>query len=227
MSRILLPQRGILHDRLHEDWVIPLILRGDAAAAKVVVARISSIVNNQRAMAAVAASSTAMAAVTASSTAMAAVAASSTAMAAVVASSMAMAAVVASSTAMAAVFGTSISPNYMAREKVWDSEIATDAVLGDGRAWLVANVQTESSQSVLARAWWNYSGSRKALVLQARVDSSAGFKLRYTRNGEETTLYNPGSGLWADINIATYSSEMYNQSSYGRTLLVRWVQMQA
>jgi hypothetical protein len=106
MSKILLPQRGILHDRLHEDWVVSLILRGDAAAARAVVVRISSIVNNQRAMAAVAASETAMAAVIDSETAMAAVIDSETAMAAVAASQTAMDAIFASTTTRTLIFTT-------------------------------------------------------------------------------------------------------------------------
>ncbi len=86
MSKILLPQRGILHDRLHEDWVIPLIIRRDEAAARAVVAHIDSIVNNSRAMLVVASSQTIMAAVIDSETAMAAVVASQTAMDAIFAS---------------------------------------------------------------------------------------------------------------------------------------------
>ncbi len=115
MPRILLPQRGIMQDRMFDEWAGPLIARGDA---KPLLAKIPMLVNSKREMDRVAASTQAMEAVTASATAMDAVVASATAMDAVVASATAMNAIFASLTGRTLIFTTAYP------DKLWGSSTA-------------------------------------------------------------------------------------------------------
>lgn len=115
MPRILLPQRGIMQDRMFDEWAGPLIARGDA---KPLLAKLPTLVTSKRAMDGVAASATAMEVIAASATLMDTVVASATAMDAVAASAVAMDAIFASLTGRTLIFTTAYP------DKLWGSSTA-------------------------------------------------------------------------------------------------------
>ena len=162
---------------------------------------------------------------------MTAIAASETAMAAVIASETAMTAVANSETAMTAVFGTNSTPNYMTREKIWDSVSASTIVMGSttSRAWLVANVQktveeTSSTTFVLKVA-------KKCLVLSlerfGESLNTAPAAYRYVQPGNTESGLEANGTRIENTRVSTLEVKSGGGQAGYMNARVYYVQMQA
>ena len=200
MPRILLPQRGIVQDRMFDEWAGPLVARGDA---KPLLAKIPTLVTSSREMGRVAASSLAMTAVAASATAMDAVAASSVAMDAVAASAVAMDAVAASATAMDKVVASSV-----AMDAVVDSSTAMNAIFASltGRTLIFTTAYPD-------KLW----GSSTAITSFATYLN--GLTLSAGTGNYAVKITMPIDGSLVSAVSSIYSRSTYTASAYDRRIM--------
>jgi hypothetical protein len=196
---------------------------------------LSEVINSEIAMEAVAASEVAMKVVAASEVAMEAVINNERALSEVVNSEVAMEAVAQSGVALSAIFDS-----WPARLAIWESEMASQIIMQQARAWLEANV-AETAYRSSGSSGFSSVVNKKGLLLAIRHDTSttpgtdADGEMRVFAQAPNTRRYTDivggslAANTWYDVAYRMVNFQVKNRQSDGtilRRLDFRYVPME-